>query len=531
MWRVIACSVAVLCCGSAALAGRTFRDDFASYAEAGSGEPAWDTDSVLWEMRGGGLECANPGRSFAVYAAPYADEQIIEATLEVSGTTTDQWKIAGVAIFSDPANYWHLALVESPDTDGARHYVELVEAYRGRWLAEAAPDTKLTLVERTGGDFDWRYDRPYRLRLRLTPHQIGGTVSELEGEVVTRIAYRLDNPRSVRAGRAGLDSGGFRSRFDDFHLEVTGADAPPKQPALPPAEVRSWPGLRGPASGFFRVEQRDGTWWMFDPQGRAFYVIRTDHANYDVHRCEALGYAPYHRNVAEKYGGEEAWAGSTAARLKSWGFNTVAANYSPSLRYRGLAHIDLLGLGQSFASFDDIAPQVHWTGFPNVFSPKWKEHCRKQARQRCLPAQDDPWLVGYFFDNELEWYGKSGQPWGLADDAFKKPAEHTAKRALVDFLRRRYRGDIAAFNRAWETDVASFDALLTMEEPLAEKVEAARSDKQAFVRLIAGPAAACRALFLCLRRGHLRGRSEPLLLGCRAGGGLPRRAQRGPGGG
>lgn len=332
---------------------------------------------------------------------------------------------------------------------------------------------------------------------------------------MTRIAYRLDNPRSVRAGRAGLDSGGFRSRFDDFHLEVTGADAPPKQPALPPAEVRSWPGLRGPASGFFRVEQRDGAWWMFDPHGRAFYVIGTDHANFDVHWCEALGYAPYHRNVAEKYGGEEAWAGSTTARLKSWGFNTVAANYSPSLRYRGLGHIDLLGLGQSFASFDDIAPQVHWTGFPNVFSPKWKEHCRKQARQRCLPAQDDPWLIGYFFDNELEWYGKSGQPWGLADDAFKKPAEHTAKRALVDFLRRRYRGGIAAFNRAWETDLAGFDALLAMQEPLAEKVEAARSDKQAFVRLIAERYfSACAA---AIREAD----SNHLLLGCRFAGQAP----------
>jgi len=516
MWRAIACLLIVFGAFSAGVAAQTFHDDFASYPDSATGEPSWVTDSVAWEMRAGAFHCIGPGRSFAIYSgAPFANEQVVEATVVISGKTVDQWKIAGVMVSRDNRNFWHLALVESPDADGARHFAELVEAYDGGWLSESAPETKLTPIERRGTDFDWRYDHPYRLRLRLTPELIEGTVNELGGEVVSRIAYRLDNTRSVRAGYAGLDSGGFDSRFDDFHLEVMSTMSPPQTPAVPPPDVESWSGLRGLATGFFRVEERGGRWWLFDPRGRAFYIIGTDHANYNVHWCEALGYAPYHRNMVEKFGSEEAWATSTVARLRCWGFNTVAANHSPSLRHQGLAHIDFISFGQSFAASDDICPQVHWTGFPNVFSPKWKEHCRKQARQQCAPTKDDPWLIGYFLDNELEWFGKSYRPWGLADEAFKKPASHAAKTALIAFLRERYHDDIAAFNRAWGANLGSFDALLRRRKPIGDASDAARADKLAFVRIIAQRYfSACAEALREFDPNHLN-------LGCRFAGDAP----------
>jgi hypothetical protein len=516
MWREIACLLMVCAALSAGAVAQTFHDDFASYPDSSTGEPSWLTDSVAWDMRAGAFHCISPGRSFAMYsAAPYANEQVAEATVIISGKTVDQWKIAGVIVSRDRANFWHLALVESPDADGARHFIEVVEAYEGGWLSESAPETKLTAIERSGTGFDWRYDHPYRLRLRLTQELIEGTVCELGGEVVSRIAYRLDNPRSVRAGYAGLDSGGFDSRFDDFRLGVMSTMSPPQTPAPPPVKVKSWSALRGPAAGFFRVAERAGRWWLFDPHGRAFYIIGTDHANYNVHWCEALGYAPYHRNVVEKFGSEQAWAESTVARLRSWGFNTVAANHSPSLRHQGLAHIDFISFGQSFAASDDICPQVHWTGFPNVFSPKWQEHCRKQARLQCAPSKDDPWLIGYFLDNELEWFGKSYRPWGLADEAFKKPPSHTAKIAFIAFLRQRYRADIAAFNRAWGANAPSFDALLGRRKPMGETSDAARADKLAFVRIIAQRYfSACAEALREVDPNHLN-------LGCRFAGDAP----------
>jgi len=516
MLRVVAALVALHFAACPAFAAQTFHDDFAAYRDGAIGEPNWHATSVMWQMQGKAFRCASPDRTFAIFApAPYANEQVAECTLNISGKIVDQWKIAGVVMFQDSGNFWHLALAESPDTDGGQHFVELVEAYNGGWLSEGATETKLTPVEHMAGGYNWAYDHPYRLRLRLTADIIEGSVSETDGRVVSRIAYRLDNPRAVRAGYAGLDSAGFASRFNDFHLEVMTTVTPPQKPSPPPVKVNSWQEIRGAATGFFRVQERDGRWWLFDPNGRAFYIVGTDHANYNVHWCEALGYAPYHRNMVEKFGTEEAWAKSTVERLQSWGFNALAANHSPSLRYQGLPHIDFISFGQSFAAIDDICPQVHWTGFPNVFNPKWKEHCRKLARERCAPQQDDPWLIGYFLDNELEWYGKSYRPWGLADEAFKKPASHSAKIALVAFLRARYHDDIASFNRAWGTSVRSFDSLLRRRKPIGEASDAARADKSAFVRLIA------ERYFSATAEALLEFDPHHLNLGCRFAGEAP----------
>jgi hypothetical protein len=169
-------------------------------------------------------------------------------------------------------------------------------------------------------------------------------------------------------------------------------------------------------SGFFRTLQADGRWWLVDPEGKPFFDIGTDHVSYGGHWCEALGYAPYNRNVAAKYGGEAAWGRATLQRLKSWGFNCLPAGHSPSLRHQGLAHIRFASFGAEFARREWITRPVNWTGFPDVFSPRWETHCRSLARNLAQQNRGDPWCIGTFLDNELEWYGKSGQ---LVDEVFQ----------------------------------------------------------------------------------------------------------------
>jgi len=204
-----------------------------------------------------------------------------------------------------------------------------------------------------------------------------------------------------------------------------------KAPRIPKYKAKGYSRIFSEPTGFFRVEEIDGKWWAIDPNGNGFYMIGTDHCNYQVHWCEKLGYSPHNKFVKEKYGSEEKWAASAVKRLKEWNFNSLGANNSPSTRHSGLAHAIYLGIGSGFASEEDICPQTTWTGFPNVFHPRFREYCRKQAGELCAPMKDDRWLLGYFIDNELEWYGKSGELWGLCDEVFKKPADHSAKIALV----------------------------------------------------------------------------------------------------
>jgi len=195
--------------------------------------------------------------------------------------------------------------------------------------------------------------------------------------------------------------------------------------------------IQGAKTGAFHTEKIGKAWWTVTPKGNAFFAVGTDHVNYKGHWCQKLDTSPYHQNVEAKYGDEEAWAQSAIGRLKEWNFNLLTSGHSPSLRYRGLAHTEFLALGAGYAAQDDIVPKTTWTGFPNVFSPGFEAYCDKVCAMRCAPNADNPWLFGYFIDNELEWYGRSHSNAGLFEETMKKPPEHSAKRALIQFFQAR----------------------------------------------------------------------------------------------
>ena len=240
--------------------------------------------------------------------------------------------------------------------------------------------------------------------------------------------------------------------------------------------------VRSEATGYFRVEELDGVWWLIDPTGRCFFAIGTDHVNYHVHWCEKLGYAPYHRNVAARYGSESAWASSSVERLKRWGFNALGSRSSYHARYQGLPHPENLRMGAAFARRANIVPPTRWTGFPDVFSPEFEAFCDEFARERCTPHADDPWLLGWFIDNELEWHHWTTR--GLLYSAMNKISGHPAKVGLVQLLRRRH-PDAASFNAAWGTSLDDLSQLAQLPSVRPAATKAAEEDEAAFKRLVA----------------------------------------------
>ena len=281
------------------------------------------------------------------------------------------------------------------------------------------------------------------------------------------------------------------------------------------SQYGGWSGLSGKKTGFFYVEQLDGRWWCIDPTGAAFFAIGTDHVNYNVHWCEALGYAPYAQNIRKKYNNDEsAWAKSATDRLKRWNFNVLGANNSPSTRGRGLTYMEFTAMGSDYAGKDGLVEKVYWTGFPNVFNPAFAEFCRQKAEKECAPAKDDPWLFGWFIDNELEWFGKGGGDVGIATEAIKLPATHEAKKALVELLKGKY-ADIGKSNSAWGTSFGSWEDALNStawNEKANEKVTA---DKLEFVRL-------CADRYFAITTDAIR-KADPnhMIIGCRFAGNAP----------
>ncbi len=468
----------------------TIRETFAGPPAGAALHDRWKC-GFGWEWRDDALHHALAGKQFAaVEDAPYGESVTIEATVTLAEATGSEWKIAGIVLMWDKRNYWHLALVESPTDQGGKHFIELSEMFEGTWLSQS----KLTALSMpTLPEFDWKYGRPYRLTLTLGGGRITGTVSEMDGTTRWHAGFEFSAP-GVAKGRPALDNGGFRAAFRDFAATVSRHVPPPEQAKreLPAYSVKGSGTISGEQTGYFHTQKIGGKWWIIDPAGNAFFAVATDHVNYRAHWCQALGYSVHHRNVQAKYGSEQAWAESATARLVKWGFNTLGAGCHEPTRYQGLAHTIFTSMGGHFCAlgaeyricYPENEKPTPCSVFPNVFHPRFAEYCELRAEETCAPHANDPWLLGYFLDNELKWWGRTrATPFGLFEDCMDKPSTHSAKIALVDWLTDKF-GTITRFNRAWGANVASFAAILDMQELTGTNEKRVRADKLEFVAVI-----------------------------------------------
>jgi hypothetical protein len=234
--------------------------------------------------------------------------------------------------------------------------------------------------------------------------------------------------------------------------------------------------------GFYRAQVIDKRWWIVDPHNQPWLSMGICHITY-TGDTDPTGYSPYGEAAQRRYGGDaKTWAAAQAKRLRRWGFNTVGAWSSEEMFHQGLAYTVMLGVSSR------VQRDVWLHGdFPDVFSDRFQEAAEQAAAEQCAPRADDPNLLGYFTDNELDWNGwRRGTP--LFDYFLAKEATAPGKRALVVQLQERYEGSVAELNAAWDVDLTGFDGLLQMPAldpgPDAD-AESVAADKDAFLRLVA----------------------------------------------
>ena len=232
-----------------------------------------------------------------------------------------------------------------------------------------------------------------------------------------------------------------------FALDASGNEPrPSEKKRFPPYASDSFvAGVNEKPTGFFRVVQRpDGRWWAIDPLGRGTVLMGVDHVRYEGHWSQRTKRSVHHEANKRKFPNKADWEEDTLSRLKGWGFNVLGAGCDPALERRGLVHTRFLKLGESLCrnKRDDalwICPDERRPGsaFPNVFDPGFSTHCDRVASRSCAPNKDDPWLFGYFIDNELAWWGRGARDTGLFEAVMKKSETHSAKIALRAFLKGR----------------------------------------------------------------------------------------------
>lgn len=188
-------------------------------------------------------------------------------------------------------------------------------------------------------------------------------------------------------------------------------------------------------NGFVTMALRDGRWTFVSPDGRDFRAHGVDWVRYEGFRDAKTGRSLYREANDAAYGGDRRrWAADAVRRLKSWGFNALGCSSSPEVRHLGLYHPSFVHFHSFSRSGTNEIERSIGPRFPNVFHPEWERYCDALARETCRPQAQDRDMIGWFFSNELHWWGSGRGTWkfGLFGDAAELPESHTAKRALLD---------------------------------------------------------------------------------------------------
>ena len=406
----------------------------------------WEMNPLSWTHDAEFRVLRTDGSSpFAVADVPLAEDIRVEAEVRPEGAGTNGWATLGVAVHGDDRNFWHVALVRSPPEEGAeRHTFELCEMREGVWLSQGIDKLKCLRRVHKGA---WKYGEAYRMSLRIdrAAREIAGEIRNSAGETLFSCAYALSASKAVASGRPAFHStGAFRGAFvapkfsSDFPIEVK------REPMPPYASDSFLANVKDKATGFFRVVEKDGRWRVIDPLGRGMVLLGVDHVKYHGHYSQRTKRSVHHEINKRKFPNKVDWEEDTLARLKKWGFNLLGAGCDPALKHRGLVHTVFLSIGDGLCWNPNrpdlyICPNEHCpcSAFPNVFHPQFAEWADWKARVGCAPHRDDPWLFGYFIDNELAWWGRGRRDTGLFDAVAKLPDTHSAKIAQRKFLAER----------------------------------------------------------------------------------------------
>ncbi|MFP4107432.1 MAG: hypothetical protein ACLFVU_15295 [Phycisphaerae bacterium] len=175
------------------------------------------------------------------------------------------------------------------------------------------------------------------------------------------------------------------------------------------------------ATGFFYVTQdADGRWWYADPEGLPFWSVGstgvryTDDTEYESRRFmfEDLPDPDqtwdevytgngtirfYCLNILRKYGSLEGWRDRMIRRWKKFGYNTIA-NWSSEIMMdqKEIPHV------RTLATKGPADCKCHGSHY-DVFDDRWAEFFEEECRTQAAPQKDNPWVIGYFVDNEKGW--------------------------------------------------------------------------------------------------------------------------------
>jgi len=285
--------------------------------------------------------------------------------------------------------------------------------------------------------------------------------------------------------------------------------------------------IAGPAfeaKGFFRTEKRDARWYLVTPEGHPFYSLGINAVAADGGRTYVTGregmftalpaegealvpfygqgnnndgngasrgrqfnqgrwFDFYAANLERRHGtpcppaaaaplvapcpaaafDAPRWQAQTLDRMQAWGFNTLGNWSDPELnKAKRVPYTLPLSIGGDYASISTGLDW--WGGMPDPFDPRFAMATERAVAIAARDHRDDPWLIGYFADNELAWAAPGDDPrarYALAYGTLRLTTDVPAKRAFLKQLRDKYRNQ-NGLSRAWGIELKAWEL---MEDP------------------------------------------------------------------
>jgi hypothetical protein len=255
------------------------------------------------------------------------------------------------------------------------------------------------------------------------------------------------------------------------------------------------------AAGWFRTEQLGGRWWLVDPEGHVFLSLGVNTVSLRRDTIGSTNRSPYAEAATAKYGSPRTWARAVVARLRSWGFNTLGAGSDTTTMREGMAYTVSLNFSKQSKVREGVT-------FPDVFDPAYRRAAMGLARRVCGARADDPWLIGYFTDEELRWGPDLRSPETLFAEFLRLGDRAPGRRAAMRFLEERYRR-IEELNEAWRTEYASFREVGRAPQPGSQIPS---GDAEGFLLV------AAQRYFSIAQEAIRSADQEHLILGCRFAG-------------
>ncbi|TWT84056.1 hypothetical protein CA13_55320 [Planctomycetes bacterium CA13] len=167
------------------------------------------------------------------------------------------------------------------------------------------------------------------------------------------------------------------------------------------------------ATGHFRTEKHEGKWWLVDPEGCLFW----SHGITGVHEKDATSAKDREHyfekipaawtksktvsflkvNLEMKYGTnwKKTVKNLSHTRLKSWGMNTIG-NWSDAETYQMKKTPYTVAV--HYGNQEQLKQLLQ---DPETFRSVVRERLEREKGR----TTEDPWCIGYFVDNEINWKG------------------------------------------------------------------------------------------------------------------------------